>query len=70
LNCSWGKTSKERQSSVGDAVNELTIIREQLKHANVVRYYKTFILGKQLRMRTACPPSFVYVFNYLSVQTY
>ena len=37
---------KERQSSVGDVVNELSIIREQLKHPNIVRYYRTFIIGK------------------------
>jgi len=47
LNASWGKTSKERQASVGDVISELSIIREQLKHPNVVRYYKTFVLGKQ-----------------------
>jgi len=46
LNTSWGKTTKERQNSVGDVVSELTIIREQLKHPNIVRYYRTFIIGK------------------------
>jgi len=37
---------KERQNSIGDIINELSIIREQLKHPNVVRYYRTFISGK------------------------
>jgi len=46
VNASWGKTSKERQTSVGDVVSELSIIREQLKHPNIVRYYKTFVLGQ------------------------
>ena len=46
VNSSWGKTSKERQVSVGDVVSELSIIREQLKHNNIVRYYKTFLLGE------------------------
>ncbi|KAK2152163.1 hypothetical protein LSH36_338g04055, partial [Paralvinella palmiformis] len=41
-NVMWGASNKERQKSVGDVINELTIIREQLKHPNVVRYYKTF----------------------------
>ena len=46
MNASWGKTCKERQKSVGDVINELSIVREQLKHPNVVRYYKTFIVGQ------------------------
>jgi NIMA (never in mitosis gene a)-related kinase len=44
----WGCTSRERQASVGDAINELAIIREQLKHPNIVRYFKTFVLGKEI----------------------
>ena len=43
VNPAWGKSAKERQKSVGDVVCELNIIKEQLKHPNVVRYYKTFI---------------------------
>lgn len=31
---------------MGDVVSELQIIREQLKHPNVVRYYKTFVERK------------------------
>ena len=39
----WGQNSREREKSVGGVVSELTIIREQLKHPNVVRYHKTFV---------------------------
>ena len=46
MNPTWGKTSKERQKSVGAVVSELTIIREQMRHPNVVRYYKTFVERK------------------------
>ena len=38
-----GKGSKERDKSVGEMISELNIIREQLRHPNVVRYYKTFV---------------------------
>ena len=37
-----GKNAKERNKSIGDLISELNIIREQLRHPNVVRYYKTF----------------------------
>ena len=46
MNATWGKTSKERQKSVGAVISELTIIREQMRHPNVVRYYKTFVERK------------------------
>ena len=46
LNPTLGKSSKERDKSVGDMISELTIIREQLKHPNIVRYYKTFVERK------------------------
>ncbi|XP_006813980.1 serine/threonine-protein kinase Nek10-like [Saccoglossus kowalevskii] len=42
LNPAIGKTAKERDVSVGRIVSELPIIKEGLKHPNVVRYYKTF----------------------------
>ena len=38
----FGKTVKERQESVGDVMNELAIIRKQLKHPNIVKYIETF----------------------------
>ena len=37
-----GKNAKERNKSIGDLISELNIIREQLRHPNIVRYYKTF----------------------------
>ncbi|KAI0242212.1 Serine/threonine-protein kinase Nek10 [Lamellibrachia satsuma] len=48
MNPTWGKTSKERQKSVGVVISELTIIREQLRHPNVVHYYKTFVEQEKL----------------------
>ena len=44
----FGKNSKERDTSVGEIISELTIIKEQLKHPNIVRYYKTFVERKYL----------------------
>ncbi|XP_072042766.1 serine/threonine-protein kinase Nek10-like [Amphiura filiformis] len=37
-----GKTSKEKEKSIDSIVSELTIIKEHLRHPNVVRYYRTF----------------------------
>ncbi|ELU13080.1 hypothetical protein CAPTEDRAFT_200137 [Capitella teleta] len=48
LNPSWGQSSKEIQTSVGAFMSELSIIREQLRHPNVVRYYKTFVEQEKL----------------------
>ena len=31
-----------KDKSLGDIVNEVTIIRNNLKHPNIVRYFKTF----------------------------
>ncbi|XP_076986076.1 serine/threonine-protein kinase Nek10 isoform X6 [Tamandua tetradactyla] len=42
-NPAFGKDKKDRDSSVKNIVSELTIIKEQLYHPNVVRYYKTFL---------------------------
>ncbi|XP_041039927.1 serine/threonine-protein kinase Nek10 [Carcharodon carcharias] len=47
-NPAFGKDKKDRDSSVEKIVSELTIIREQLHHPNVVRYYKTFIENDRL----------------------
>ncbi|CAH1790420.1 unnamed protein product [Owenia fusiformis] len=41
-NPTFGKTTREKEKSIGEIISELTIIKEQLKHPNVVRYYKTF----------------------------
>ena len=37
-----GKTAKEKEKSIESIISELTIIKEHLRHPNVVRYYKTF----------------------------
>ncbi|KAJ6666473.1 hypothetical protein lerEdw1_020196 [Lerista edwardsae] len=42
-NPAFGKDKKDRDSSVKNIVSELTIIKEQLYHPNVVRYYRTFL---------------------------
>uniref|UniRef100_A0A8C5L3Y4 Serine/threonine-protein kinase Nek10 n=1 Tax=Jaculus jaculus TaxID=51337 RepID=A0A8C5L3Y4_JACJA len=44
----FGKDKKDRDSSVKNIVSELTIIKEQLYHPNVVRYYKTFLENDRL----------------------
>ncbi|XP_078702991.1 serine/threonine-protein kinase Nek10-like isoform X3 [Branchiostoma floridae x Branchiostoma belcheri] len=47
-NPALGKTAKEKDKSIGDIVAEINIIREQLKHPNIVRYYKTFTENDRL----------------------
>ncbi|XP_010292780.1 PREDICTED: serine/threonine-protein kinase Nek10, partial [Phaethon lepturus] len=47
-NPAFGKNKKDRDSSVKNIVSELTIIREQLYHPNVVRYYRTFLENDRL----------------------
>ncbi|XP_022087422.1 serine/threonine-protein kinase Nek10-like isoform X2 [Acanthaster planci] len=37
-----GKTVKEKDKSIDSIVSELSIIKEHLRHPNVVRYYRTF----------------------------
>ena len=37
-----GKSIKEKQESVGDVMNELAIIKKELKHPNIVKYIETF----------------------------
>ncbi|XP_057280853.1 serine/threonine-protein kinase Nek10 [Pezoporus wallicus] len=44
----FGKDKKTRDSSVKNIVSELTIIKEQLYHPNVVRYYRTFLENDKL----------------------
>lgn len=43
MQANFGKNSKEREKSVGDLNNELNIIREELQHPNIVKYYRTFV---------------------------
>ncbi|XP_021244509.1 serine/threonine-protein kinase Nek10 isoform X1 [Numida meleagris] len=47
-NPAFGKDKKDRDSSVQNIVSELTIIKEQLYHPNVVRYYRTFLENDRL----------------------
>ncbi|XP_014404710.1 PREDICTED: serine/threonine-protein kinase Nek10 [Myotis brandtii] len=47
-NPAFGKDKTDRDSSVKNIVSELTIIKEQLYHPNVVRYYKTFLENDRL----------------------
>ncbi|XP_008937769.1 PREDICTED: serine/threonine-protein kinase Nek10, partial [Merops nubicus] len=47
-NLAFGKDKKDRDSSVKNIVSELTIIKEQLYHPNVVRYYRTFLENDRL----------------------
>nr|XP_033786044.1 serine/threonine-protein kinase Nek10 isoform X2 [Geotrypetes seraphini] len=47
-NPAFGKDKKDRDKSVENIVSELTIIREQLYHPNVVRYYRTFLENDRL----------------------
>ncbi|XP_041650215.1 serine/threonine-protein kinase Nek10 [Cheilinus undulatus] len=44
----FGKDKKSRDSNVEKIISELTIIREQMTHPNVVKYYKTFLEGEKL----------------------
>ncbi|XP_028820371.1 serine/threonine-protein kinase Nek10 isoform X2 [Denticeps clupeoides] len=39
----FGKDKKTRDSSVEKIVSELTIIKEQMSHPNIVKYFKTFV---------------------------
>ncbi|KFZ56004.1 Serine/threonine-protein kinase Nek10, partial [Podiceps cristatus] len=47
-NPAFGKDKKDRDSSVKNIVSELAIIKEQLYHPNVVRYYRTFLENDRL----------------------
>ncbi|XP_041731295.2 serine/threonine-protein kinase Nek10-like isoform X2 [Coregonus clupeaformis] len=47
-NPAFGKDKKSRDSNVEKIVSELTIIKEQMTHPNVVKYYKTFLEGDRL----------------------
>ncbi|KAM8733907.1 serine/threonine-protein kinase Nek10 isoform 1-T1 [Acanthopagrus schlegelii] len=47
-NPAFGKDKKSRDSNVEKIISELTIIKEQMTHPNVVKYYKTFLEGDRL----------------------
>ncbi|KAI4886710.1 hypothetical protein NFI96_026802, partial [Prochilodus magdalenae] len=42
-NPAFGNDKKSRDSSVEKIVSELTIIKEQMAHPNIVKYFKTFL---------------------------
>uniref|UniRef100_UPI0037E7F4D2 serine/threonine-protein kinase Nek10 n=1 Tax=Semicossyphus pulcher TaxID=241346 RepID=UPI0037E7F4D2 len=44
----FGKDKKSRDSNVEKIISELSIIKEQMTHPNVVKYYKTFLEGEKL----------------------
>ncbi|XP_076465974.1 serine/threonine-protein kinase Nek10-like [Babylonia areolata] len=41
-NAAFGKNAREKQQSVGEITNELRIMKESLRHPNIVRYHRTF----------------------------
>ncbi|KAM4689029.1 serine/threonine-protein kinase Nek10 [Discoglossus pictus] len=47
-NPAFGKDKRDRDSSAENIVSELTIIKEQLCHPNIVRYYRTFLENDRL----------------------
>nr|XP_046256432.1 serine/threonine-protein kinase Nek10 isoform X2 [Scatophagus argus] len=47
-NPAFGKDKKSRDSNVEKIISELTIIKEQMTHPNIVKYYKTFLEGDRL----------------------
>ncbi|XP_042371700.1 serine/threonine-protein kinase Nek10-like, partial [Plectropomus leopardus] len=47
-NPAFGKDKKSRDSNVEKIISELTIIKEQMTHPNIVKYYKTFLEGDKL----------------------
>ncbi|NXE48257.1 NEK10 kinase, partial [Casuarius casuarius] len=44
----FGKDKKDRDSNVKNIISELTIIKEQLYHPNIVRYHRTFLENDRL----------------------
>ncbi|XP_030606553.1 serine/threonine-protein kinase Nek10 [Archocentrus centrarchus] len=47
-NPAFGKDKKSRDSNVEKIISELTIIKEQMTHPNIVKYHKTFLEGDRL----------------------
>ncbi|XP_057195516.1 serine/threonine-protein kinase Nek10 isoform X1 [Triplophysa rosa] len=47
-NPAFGKDMRSRDSSVEKIVSELTIIKEQMSHPNIVKYVKTFLESDKL----------------------
>ena len=51
LNPAFGKTSGDRDKSVGQMINELQVMRQEMRHPNIVRYHKTFREGKVIGVK-------------------
>ncbi|XP_052258729.1 serine/threonine-protein kinase Nek10-like isoform X2 [Dreissena polymorpha] len=47
-NPAFGKSSTERDKSMGEALSELQIMRQGIRHPNIVRYHKTFVQASTL----------------------
>ncbi|XP_034029524.1 serine/threonine-protein kinase Nek10 [Thalassophryne amazonica] len=47
-NPAFGKDKKSRDINVEKIISELTIVKEQMTHPNIVKYYKTFFEGEKL----------------------
>ncbi|XP_030013148.1 serine/threonine-protein kinase Nek10 [Sphaeramia orbicularis] len=47
-NPAFGKDKRSRDSNVDKIISELTIIKKQMTHPNIVKYYKTFLEGDKL----------------------
>ncbi|XP_043118026.1 serine/threonine-protein kinase Nek10 isoform X2 [Puntigrus tetrazona] len=47
-NPAFGKDKRSRDSSAEKIVSELTIIKEQMSHPNIVKYFKTFLEADKL----------------------
>ncbi|KAM6910481.1 serine/threonine-protein kinase Nek10 [Xenentodon cancila] len=47
-NPAFGRNKKSRDTNVEKIISELTIVKEQMMHPNIVKYYKTFLEGEKL----------------------
>ncbi|XP_034409576.1 serine/threonine-protein kinase Nek10 [Cyclopterus lumpus] len=47
-NPAFGKDKKSRDGNVENIISELTIVKEQMTHPNIVKYYRTFLEGDKL----------------------
>ncbi|KAJ8024745.1 Serine/threonine-protein kinase Nek10 [Holothuria leucospilota] len=45
-----GRTAKEKEKSIASIISELSIIKEDLRHPNVVRYFRTFTDDKSEKL--------------------
>lgn len=46
MSAAFGKNKNERLKSAGNIMTELNVIKEQLKHPNIVKYRQTFFHGQ------------------------